>query len=288
MNIKRALEFLREKLPFIVIGGVFLWSCVTIASRHSEEILTDRKTIRIAHWQLEPGVRDGLNEAAAAYEKLHPDVKVIQEAIPESTYGQWLSTQFMGGTAADIVQFGKVPANQETAFYTRYVLPLSSYIGRPNPYNKGTELEGQPLNTTFKDGMRRSYITELQEFMNIPLGMASTRLFYNKTLLKELTGRDTVPSDFRGFIQVCEEIRAKPQPNGQPYIAIAGSAYHFNGRCRTTPSTPSTSTATGTSVRRNSSSASTRVRWISTTPLTRRPSRSCGRSPSSSRTAGRA
>jgi ABC-type glycerol-3-phosphate transport system substrate-binding protein len=72
--------------------------------RRREAAAVDTVTIRIAHWQLEAGAREGLAEAAAEYEKLHPHVRIIQEAIPESTYGQWMSTQLMGGTAPDIVR----------------------------------------------------------------------------------------------------------------------------------------------------------------------------------------
>ena len=166
-------------------------------------------------------------EAAAEYQKLHPNVRIIQEAIPESTYGQWMSTQLMGGTAPDIVQAGMVEAPLMTAFFIRYLLPLSSYVTQPNPYNAGTDLEGVPLFLTFKDGMRRSFIDETQEFMTIPLALVSLRLFYNKSLLKKLTGLDEMPKDFRTFLKVCEKIRSQKQPNGQPYVAIAGSRYHF-------------------------------------------------------------
>jgi hypothetical protein len=75
--------------------------------------------------------------------------------------------------------------------------------------------------------MRRSFIDEVQEFMTIPLALVSLRLFYNKSLLKRLTGSDEVPTDYRAFLRVCEEIRAQKQPDGQRYVAIAGSRYHF-------------------------------------------------------------
>lgn len=225
--MKGFLSSLKSKLPWIAIGLVFLWAVFSIVTRQREKESSDIVTVRIAHWQLEAGAREGLAEAAAEYEKLHPNVHIIQEAIPESTYGQWMSTQLMGGTAPDIVQAGMVDAPLMTAFFTRYLLPLSSYVTQPNPYNAGTDLEGVPLFLTFKDGMRRSFIDETQEFMTIPLALVSLRLFYNKTLLKELTGLDEVPKDYRKFLEVCEKIRSQKQPNGQPYIAIAGSRYHF-------------------------------------------------------------
>ncbi len=225
--MKQILSSLKSKSPWIVIGLVLLWALVSIGMRRRETVAADTVSIRIAHWQLEAGAREGLAEAAAEYEKLHPNVRIVQEAIPESTYGQWMSTQLMGGTAPDILQAGMVDAPLMTAFYTRYLLPLTSYVTRPNPYNAGTDLEKTPLLLTFKDGMRRSFIDETQEFMTIPLAMVSLRLFYNKTLLKELTGSDEVPKDYRAFMKVCEKIRSQKQPNGQPYVAIAGSRYHF-------------------------------------------------------------
>jgi raffinose/stachyose/melibiose transport system substrate-binding protein len=138
-----------------------------------------------------------------------------------------MSTQLMGGTAPDIVEAGMVEGHLMTAFFIRYFVPLSRYVTRPNPYNAGTDLESVPLLRTFKDGMRRSFIDETQEFMTIPLALTGIRLFYNKPLLKKLTGLDEAPADYRTFLEVCEKIRAQKQPNGQPYVAIAGSRFHY-------------------------------------------------------------
>jgi ABC-type glycerol-3-phosphate transport system substrate-binding protein len=226
--MKRFLSSWQSRLPWIVIFAVFCWAVVTIVIRRSEATPSNVVTIRLAHWQLEAGVRDGLAEAAAEYERLHPDVRIVQEAIPEATYGQWMSTQLMGGTAPDIVQAGMVEGHLMTAFFTRYFVPLSRYITRPNPYNAGTDLEKVPLIRTFKDGMRRSFIDETQEFMTVPLALTGVRLFYNKPLLKKLTGLDEAPTDYRAFLEVCERIRAQRQPNGQPYVAIAGSRFHYS------------------------------------------------------------
>jgi ABC-type glycerol-3-phosphate transport system substrate-binding protein len=92
-RMKRFLSSWQSRLPWIVIIAVFCWAVVTIVIRRSEATPSNVVTIRLAHWQLEAGVRDGLAEAAAEYERLHPDVRIVQEAIPEATYGQWMSTQ---------------------------------------------------------------------------------------------------------------------------------------------------------------------------------------------------
>lgn len=225
--MNRLFAKFKEVLPWLVIGLVFGWAAISIVLRHQERVDSATTVIRIAHWQLEPGVRDGLAEAASVYEKLHPNVRVIQEAIPESTYGQWLSTQLMGGTAPDIIEVGMLDGAMMNAFLNRYFLPLSGHVLQSNPYNAGTPLAGQPLYRTFKDGMIHSFVPEVQQFMTIPLGLGSTRLFYNKTLLKKLTGLDAAPGNLRAFLAACEKIRAQKQPNGQAYIAITGSQFHF-------------------------------------------------------------
>ena len=185
-------------------------------------------TIRLATGNWRRRVRDGSRRRPRQNtKKLHPNVRIVQEAIPESTYGQWMSTQLMGGTAPDIVQAGMVEGHLMTAFFTRYFLPLSRYVTRPNPYNAGNRSRKRSLIRTFKDGMRRSFIDETQEFMTIPLALTGVRLFYNKPLLKKLTGLDEAPTDYRAFLEVCEKIRAQKQPNGQPYVAIAGSRFHY-------------------------------------------------------------
>jgi ABC-type glycerol-3-phosphate transport system substrate-binding protein len=226
--MRRFLSTWKPRLPWVAVIAVFGWALVTVAMRPSEKTSSDVITIRLAHWQLEAGVREGLAEAAVEYQKLHPNVRIVQEAIPETTYGQWMSTQLMGGTAPDIVQAGMVEGHLMTAFFTRYFVPLSRYITRPNPYNAGTDLEKVPLIRTFKDGMRRSFIDETQEFMTIPLALTGIRLFYNKPLLQKLTGLDEAPTEYRAFLKVCEKIRGQKQANGQPYVAIAGSRFHYN------------------------------------------------------------
>jgi raffinose/stachyose/melibiose transport system substrate-binding protein len=225
--MKAFFSWIKVHLPWIVIATVFLWAVVSIVLRQHRDSAEGKIIIRLAHWQLEAGVREGFAEAAAAYEKLHPGVRIVLQAVPESTYSQWLSTQLMGGTAPDIVEVGLVDAPLLTAFYNRYLLPLSPYVTRPNPYNAGTDLANLPLYRTFKDGMIRSFVPEVQQFMVIPLAMSSLRLFYNKTLLKKLTGLDEPPTEFRTFMDMVAKIQSQKLPNGRHYMAFTGSKFHF-------------------------------------------------------------
>ena len=234
------------RLPLFILLATYL-VCAFIV--HTRQIKADSPgvvTLRIGHWQLESGFRQGLDYAIQEYERRHPNVRIVQEAVPESTWKQWVSTQLMGGTASDILEIGDMEPNLVTSFYVRYFLPLTSAVGHPNPYNAGTALEGIPVIKTFKDGMRSSYIPETQEFMNFPLSLIGVRVFYNRTLFQKLTGQADPPTNYREFLKVCDQIRAQTIPSGpgrgDPYVPIAGSAWHF-GRWNEMMFMPITSSA---------------------------------------------
>ena len=250
--IVQFLGALRRYFALLVVLAVFGWSAFTIAIRRVEEDPPDTITLRFGHWQLESGVRDGINALAAEYQqvwrkqwegggknsegrpwrKLYPDkpkVRIIQDAIPETTYGQWVSTQLMGGTAPDIMEIWLgLPYPIWLSYLNRYFIPLTPYVHRPNPHNAGTELGPVPLGKTYKDGMRGAYVEELQAYMTIPVSQFAVRIFYNKDLLKKLTGLDKAPGDYRGFLGVCEKIGSQKNALGKAYTPIAASAYHFN------------------------------------------------------------
>ena len=221
--------FVRTSFALLVVAAVFVWSAFVIATYRAQQTPPGAIVIRLGHWQLEASVREGLDEMAREYQKTHPNVIIVQDAIPEGTYGQWVSTQLMGGTAPDIMQVGAIlPDNIWLSYYNRYFHPLSRYVNTPNPHNAGTDIADLPLRRTFKDGMKTAYVTEMQEYMSIPLSQFGVRIFYNKDLLKKITGLDTAPLDYREFLAVCEKIRRTTNPaSGQPYIPIAGSKYHF-------------------------------------------------------------
>ena len=227
--LQSVFAFVRTYFALLVVFAVFLWSAWVIATYRAQQTPPGSTVIRLGHWQLEASVREGIDEMAREYQKTHPNVVIVQDAIPEGTYGQWVSTQLMGGTAPDIMQVGAMlPGNIWLSYYNRYFFPLSRYVNAPNPHNAGTDIADLPLRQTYKDGMKTAYVTEMQEYMSVPLSLFGVRIFYNKDLLKQLTGRDVAPRDYREFLAVCEQIRSAVNAvTGQPYIPIAGSAYHF-------------------------------------------------------------
>ncbi len=225
--ISRVWVFFRRHFALLFVATVFLWSVLAIVSYRKAGMPPGAKIqLRIAHWQLEPGVREAFDRMAAEYRRLHPEVSIVQDAIPEGSYGTWVTTQLMGGTASDMIQVGMLPYNVLLGYYSRYFLTLTAYVNEPNPYNRGTPLEGVPWRKTYKDGMRGSYVDELQQYMTVPLAQFGIRVFYNKDLLRELTGMDAAPRDYRAFLQACETIRSRTDERGRPYTPIASSGYH--------------------------------------------------------------
>jgi raffinose/stachyose/melibiose transport system substrate-binding protein len=250
-----------------VVLIVFAWSAFSIASRQEEAPGADTIVLRLGHWQLEPGARAGIEALADQYaaeyarrwksggksiegrvwSEVHPDkprVKIIQDAVPEAFYGQWVSAQVMGGQAPDLMEIGLggqgLIRSVWISYLNRYFLPLTPYVGRPNPHNEGSRepnLEGVPLRKTYKDAMRGGYVEELQEFYGVPVAQFVVRIFYNADLLKKLTRQmvedhrlekalDKPPEEFRAFIDLCRKIREYKDPKGKPYTAIASSGYH--------------------------------------------------------------
>ncbi len=228
--MKRAWAFLKKAYPLLAVVIAFAWSASAIVFYRRQQTPPETKIeLRIGHWQLETGVREAFDQMAAEYAVLNPGVRIVQDAIPESTYGQWMTTQLMGGTAPDMIEVGLgVPYNVLIGFHSRYFMPLTATVNQPNPYNQGTAFETVPWRNTFKDGMRSGYVEELQEYMTVPLAQFGVRVFYNKDLLRRLTGLEEAPRDFQSFIAACERIKQSTDEKGRPYTPVAGSSYHMN------------------------------------------------------------
>ena len=222
------LDFLKRYYSLIIILLVYAFALASVAMYRHNETPPGTIVLRIGHWQLETGVRDGLNELARDYQKTHPNVRIIQDAIPEGTYGQWLSTLIMAGTAPDLLEIGFVPYQVMLSFYNRYCLTVTPYVNKPNPYNKNNELADVPLRNTIKDGMSSVYVNELQEYMQIPLSCFTTRVFYNADLLEKLSGSKVPPENYREFYDLCGKISKMKDEKGRPYIPVVGSKYHFS------------------------------------------------------------
>lgn len=216
-------ENLGNIIGLILLLGCFAFALFKVFGRTRAEA-QGNEIIRFAHWQLEGGLRKAFDALARDYEKLHPGVKIEQLAIPERTYAQWIQTQLIGGTAADILQLGRLQAGEDEML-ARFFYPLSDLVEQPNPYNKGSDLENTAWRNTFIDGLVGgfNYRPNLLEYYGVGMSMFTVRVYYNASLWKLILGDTPIPEDFDQFITICNRINEYAEKSGAKIIPVAGS-----------------------------------------------------------------
>ena len=183
--------------------------------------------VRLAHAQLEPGMREAFAAIARDYMAAHPGVRVEQIAVPRRVWASWLRTQLVGDTAPDLIQL----VDNDPNIILQNFRPLDPWMARPNPHNAGTPLAGLAWKDTFVRPLIAPpvYWPVYLGYYGAPTTIFTPRLFYNRTLLRRITGTETLPETFAGFLALCERVRAWSAAQPQPFYAIASS--------RPTPST---------------------------------------------------
>ena len=179
-----------------------------------------RVTIRFAHWQLEAGMREAFDLVAHRYMELHPDVRVEQLAVPGTVYKQWLSTQLAGDTVPDLVCFNTSDLAL-VAQLPRHFESITRWLEEPNPYNAGTRLAGVPWRLTFVDGGRNrsTYLDQYRNYYAVGLSSHTMRMFYNRNLLRAITGHDAPPQNFREWLELGKKIRSY-RPDNKALLSV--------------------------------------------------------------------
>lgn len=194
----KLISFNTLGLALVIIGFAVSLGRVLIVSG----VGTDRgnRELVIAHWNLEPGFREALQEAIDGYMAL-PHVKdsgltIVQSAVTERYYAQWLNTHLVAGTAPDISKRGmaELTSGSNTA---RFFEPLGTFVVEPNPYNApdylpddmGPDLAAflaeRPWRDTFIDNMEGGYIDNLHDYYAVPLSYSSSiKLYFNRSMLR--------------------------------------------------------------------------------------------------------
>ena len=213
----------RQFLGIAVVVAVYAAAVLWVFLRKGADLTDDRVTIRLTHWQIESNIPQAIQAQLDRYEELNPGIRVEQNEVPGRVYQLWLRANLTGGVATDIVEFGTwLPGMKD--IIPRYFQPVTRYVDLPNPYNVGTPLEGIPWRKTFRDGMRgtQGFHPDLNHYYAPTLCIVSIRMFYNKSLLKEVTGYDRPPSDYREFLRLGETIERVGRETGRKLVPIAG------------------------------------------------------------------
>lgn len=213
---------LKIALPLFALG--YLWAVYWVFT-NSTPIVDERDvTIRIAHWQIELGPPDGIDAVIKRYEELNPRVRVKQVMVPGPVYRQWMRANFSGDTAPDIVEYGAW-LDGLADLPVRYFDPLTEDLLEPNPYNQGTVLEGVPWLKTFADELSEQRLNspEPGQYYCVTLSRGSQRLFCNRNLLREITGREEPPADFEEMRELFRQAHAYGEKRGRAVYPFAGS-----------------------------------------------------------------
>lgn len=215
-------EKILNTIGLCLLTACFLFALFRVFGRGSGQADDRRTVLRFAHWQLEGGLRAAFDELARDYEKLNPDIRIEQLAVPERTYSQWVKTQLVGGTAPDIIQLGRGTDDETLA---RYFVPLSDVVPLPNSYNAGTPLADVPLRETIIDGMvsTPTYSPNLLEHYGIPVSMFTMRMYYNRELWRLVLGDTPTPTSYDEFQALFSRIDDYNRRTGRSILPIAGS-----------------------------------------------------------------
>ena len=230
--MKKASENLRRKKIISITGGIiavvfYAISCIMVARNNAsasaaaaaDSLSSNTQTITIAHWQLEDGFRESINYAIEEFEKYKASkgekVKVVQSTVPARGYSQWFITQLISGNPADIVEL-----NGTTDVQSRYFIPLSNEISKPNPFNKGTFAENSPWKDTYIDGMDSSINEILSEYYGVGVFRHVTRMYVNVDLIKAATGSEKLPETFDQWLTCCRQLEEYGKKLKRPIIPI--------------------------------------------------------------------
>ncbi|MCC6416026.1 MAG: extracellular solute-binding protein [Opitutaceae bacterium] len=223
-----AAKKLKTWIALGLLAAAYLATLMIVFTRPGAALSTDdRVVIRVTHWQIEAGPREAFDALIKRYEEINPRVRVEQVAVPGAVYNQWLRTQLIGGTASDIIEFGQHMQGMNDV-PPRFFAPISDYVEEPNPYNRGTALEGVRWRDTFLDGLNSpdAFITNLGNYYAVTQCMLSMRLFYNPGLLREITGSATPPATYTELHALNEKLARYNAGRAETVALLAGSRFN--------------------------------------------------------------
>ena len=205
-----------------LLGLCFLVSVGRVASLQVRERDPDRTLLRIVHTHLELGVREAFEEVISRYQEMHPNVEIVQMAVPERIYKVWLDTKLFAGNVPDIVQY--IHGNVEEGHLVNFFLPIGGLVVEPNPYNEGTPLEGVPWKDTFFDGLGPPAYQGLHSnYFGISTTVLTFRAYYNAGMMTKIWGSPEPPATFDELMDLLEAVDRYNEGAEERVIAFAGS-----------------------------------------------------------------
>lgn len=187
----------------------------------------DQTVLRFAHEITDKSIRRAFDEVAELYMAEHPGVQIEQVAVPRKVFQAWAWTNFTGGGGrADILMMDSLRRSNQNEMLIANFLSFNEAMEEPNPYNKGTDLEGAIWRETFVDGLRGgpggAYLTQTMTFYGAPLIARTYRIIYNKDLFEKILGKGAaIPANFEELVAICERIKSYRTEKGRVVYPMA-------------------------------------------------------------------
>jgi ABC-type glycerol-3-phosphate transport system substrate-binding protein len=224
---------IKNNFGLVILAIAFIASCIFVFHNYVTYNDPDTQAVKICHWQLEAGFREAMAAIINDYEEQYRKrtgrkVKIIQIPVAERGYAQYINTGLIGNMAPDIIEMGHSGTLKNISNLVRYFTPLGKYLREQNRYNDGTDLQSFTWRDTFFDDLQGEITPELQEYYAIPFSMFTVRLYYNKNLLKKISGDDKFPVDYQKFINLCKAVEDYNRKNKTNYVAVAACQNQLN------------------------------------------------------------
>ena len=215
-----------KRIQLIVLSAVFIL-CTGIVVLRQSETSEGKIVLRVAHLFKEPAADAAMEALGEEYSRLHPEVTVKFLKVPRSIFLQWFRTQLISDQPPDIIQYDLWHRDLRQMVAQGFE-PITELVEQPNPYNRGTSLEGIPLRETYVDGLQggEAFFPEMGAYFGLTYRGVTLRVIYNRDLMAKIMGDpDWTPAGWREFIALCEKTEAYAARNNLKLFPIAADKF---------------------------------------------------------------
>ena len=162
--------------------------------------------IVLSFWGTNLPYQYALEEVARQYNEIQDEYEVVIDKQDAGNYRTWMGARLAGGNASDLLATTIVYANTDAS--NGYLVDLSEYLDKPNPYNDSGRAWRDDFSGTYLT--QTAYANDISKNYCVPTSTVSVRIIINTDILKEcgiaIPDENWTFSDFR---RICEKLEAE-------------------------------------------------------------------------------
>jgi raffinose/stachyose/melibiose transport system permease protein len=205
---------------------VYLLACLAIFSpvsnlvRAAETVDPNKQyNLELVFWDKTDVSVTSWGWVTAEYRKVRPNVNVTVSYHPHRGYADWFRTQFIAGTAPDMLQMfphnytvqGPIEGN---------LIPLKQFYFKPSAYSPSKRW----IDDFYSIIMVANSDPYYGEIWSLPMRAVTLRMFYNQGLFNQF-GIQQAPRTWSEFLAVCETIKQKSNGTIVPLVTDKGMGW---------------------------------------------------------------